>query len=262
MSTSLDDRSDLPPPPGLFDLGMVDEQEAGVEPIAGGLDDAEAERRWWNRAPKADPSAPVPPLTPRAKLFQGVLVLVFILSVSLLVDLLFVSSLQQRAAQQRLFDDFREQLAEGTALAGVFTRNVCCSSEVELGREAVAVGRARALVVNMVDQRVLKPTPEFMTYALAKAALWALTRTAAQALAPDIRVNAIGPGPTMQGARQSVQHFARQRVATILQRGAGAGDITAALGYLIDAPGVTGQLLLVDGGQHLAWQTPDILGLD
>jgi len=63
MSTSLDDRSDLPPPPGLFDLGLVDEQEAGVEPIAGGLDDAEAERRWWNRAPKADPSAPVPPLT-------------------------------------------------------------------------------------------------------------------------------------------------------------------------------------------------------
>ena len=118
MSTSLDDRSDLPPPPGLFDLGLVDEQEAGVEPIAGGLDDAEAERRWWNRAPKADPSAPVPPLTPRAKLFQGVLVLVFILSVSLLVDLLFVSSLQQRAAQQRLFDDFREQLAEGTAPVG------------------------------------------------------------------------------------------------------------------------------------------------
>ena len=151
----------------------------------------------------------------------------------------------------------------GSNLRAPFVLTQAFAAQAPLGGVDAAGERlARALVVNMVDQRVLKPTPEFMTYALAKAALWALTRTAAQALAPDIRVNAIGPGPTMQGARQSVQHFARQRVATILQRGAGAGDITAALGYLIDAPGVTGQLLLVDGGQHLAWQTPDILGLD
>ncbi len=121
---------------------------------------------------------------------------------------------------------------------------------------------AQALVVNMVDQRVLKPTPEFMTYSLAKAGLWALTRTAAQALAPHVRVNAIGPGPTMRGARQTEAHFARQRAATLLQRGANAGDITAALGYLVDAPAVTGQLLAVDGGQHLVWQTPDILGVE
>ena len=121
---------------------------------------------------------------------------------------------------------------------------------------------AQALVVNMVDQRVLKPTPEFMTYSLAKAGLWALTRTAAQALAPHVRVNAIAPGPTMRGARQTEAHFARQRAATLLQRGADAGDITAALGYLVDAPAVTGQLLAVDGGQHLAWQTTDILGVE
>ena len=119
---------------------------------------------------------------------------------------------------------------------------------------------AHGLVVNMVDQRVLKPTPEFMTYSLAKAGLWALTRTAAQALAPHIRVNAIGPGPTMQGARQSASHFARQRAATILERGADAEDIVAALLYLLDARAVTGQLICVDGGQHLGWQTPDILG--
>ncbi|KGJ16279.1 SDR family oxidoreductase [Paracoccus sanguinis] len=119
---------------------------------------------------------------------------------------------------------------------------------------------AHGLVVNMVDQRVLKPTPEFMTYSLAKAGLWSLTRTAAQALAPRIRVNAIGPGPTMQGARQSASHFARQRAATILERGADAGDIVAALLYLLDARAVTGQLICVDGGQHLGWQTPDILG--
>ncbi|AMY68078.1 SDR family oxidoreductase [Frigidibacter mobilis] len=121
---------------------------------------------------------------------------------------------------------------------------------------------AQALVINMCDQRVLKPTPEFMTYSLAKAGLWALTRTAAQALAPNIRVNAIGPGPTMQGARQSEDHFARQRAATILRRGAGPEDVTAALGYFLDAPSVTGQLICTDGGQHLGWQTPDVLGVE
>lgn len=122
--------------------------------------------------------------------------------------------------------------------------------------------RATSLVVNMIDQRVLKPTPEFMTYSLAKAALWSLTRTAAQALAPEIRVNAIGPGPTLQGARQSDSHFARQRAATILERGADEADICAALGYFLDAPAVTGQLLCIDGGQHLGWKTPDVLGVE
>ncbi|MFN3277928.1 MAG: SDR family oxidoreductase [Paracoccus hibiscisoli] len=120
--------------------------------------------------------------------------------------------------------------------------------------------QALCLVVNMVDQRVLKPTPEFMTYSLAKAALWSLTRTAAQALAPDIRVNAIGPGPTMQGARQSAAHFAAQRAATVLGRGADPRGITDALGYLLEARSVTGQLICVDGGQHLGWRTPDVLG--
>ena len=119
---------------------------------------------------------------------------------------------------------------------------------------------AQALVVNMIDQRVWKPTPEFMTYTIAKMGLWAFTRTAAQALAPDIRVNAIGPGPTMQGARQTAEHFARQRAATVLNRGASAGDVCAALGYFIDAPAVTGQMLAIDGGQHLGWRTPDVLG--
>lgn len=121
---------------------------------------------------------------------------------------------------------------------------------------------AQGLIVNMIDQRVRKLTPAFSTYTIAKMGLWALTRTAAQDLAPRIRVNAIGPGPTLQGARQSDQHFGRQRAATVLGRGANPSDITAALGYFLDAPGVTGQLLCVDGGQHLAWQTPDVLGLE
>lgn len=119
---------------------------------------------------------------------------------------------------------------------------------------------AHGLIVNMIDQRVLKPTPAFMTYSLAKAGLWWLTRTSAQALAPHVRVNAIGPGPTIRGARQTEDHFARQRAATILQRGADAEDIVRALLYLRDARAVTGQLICVDGGQHLGWQTPDILG--
>ncbi|MEM1373534.1 MAG: SDR family oxidoreductase [Pseudomonadota bacterium] len=121
---------------------------------------------------------------------------------------------------------------------------------------------ASALVVNMIDQRVRKLTPEFMSYTIAKMGLWAFTQTAAQALAPTVRVNAIGPGPTMQGHRQSAEHFARQRAATVLERGAHPADITAALGYFLDAPAVTGQLLCVDGGQHLSWKTPDVLGVE
>jgi len=126
--------------------------------------------------------------------------------------------------------------------------------------DAAAEPVAQGLVVNMIDQRVWKLTPEFMTYTLAKMGLWALTRTAAQALAPDVRVNAIGPGPTLQGARQTDSHFAQQRAATVLHRGANPADITAALGFFIDSPGVTGQMIAVDGGQHLGWQTPDVLG--
>lgn len=129
-------------------------------------------------------------------------------------------------------------------------------------RDAAGEPMATSLIVNMIDQRVRKLTPEFSTYTLAKMGLWALTQTAAQGLAPAIRVNAIGPGPTLQGERQSAGHFAAQRAATVLGRGANPADITAALGYFLDAPGVTGQLLCVDGGQHLAWKTPDVLGVE
>jgi len=128
------------------------------------------------------------------------------------------------------------------------------------GRDAAGEPVARAAVVNLIDQRVLKPTPEFMTYTIAKMGLWAFTRTAAQALAPRIRVNAIGPGPTVQGQRQSAEHFARQRAACLLERGAGPEDVAATLAYLLDSPSVTGQMICIDGGQHLAWRTPDVLG--
>ncbi len=121
---------------------------------------------------------------------------------------------------------------------------------------------AQGLVINMIDQRVHRLTPEFASYTIAKMGLWALTRTAAQALAPDVRVNGIGPGPTLQGARQSDAQFGKQRAATISGRGAHPSDITAALGFFLDSPAVTGQMIAVDGGQHLAWQTPDVMGIE
>ena len=151
----------------------------------------------------------------------------------------------------------------GSNLRAPFVLTQCFAAQAPKAQtDAMGEPLAQALIVNMIDQRVQKLTPEFMTYTIAKMGLWAMTRTTAQALAPDVRVNAIGPGPTLQGARQSAEHFTRQRAATVLQRGASPAEICAALGYFLDAPGVTGQMLAVDGGQHLAWQTPDVLGVE
>jgi len=113
-------------------------------------------------------------------------------------------------------------------------------------------------IVNIIDQRVLKPTPQFLSYSLSKAGLHWLTTTLAQGMGPRVRVNAIGPGPTIRNVRQSEADFARQRDATVLGRGAEPSDICAAVRYLLGAEAVTGQMLAVDGGQHLIWQTPDV----
>jgi NAD(P)-dependent dehydrogenase (short-subunit alcohol dehydrogenase family) len=114
------------------------------------------------------------------------------------------------------------------------------------------------LIVNIVDQRVWRLTPHFFSYTISKAALWAATQTLAQALAPRIRVNAIGPGPTLASTHQSQAQFAAETAAVPLGRGASPDQIGEALRYLIDAPSVTGQMIAVDGGQHLAWRTPDV----
>jgi len=113
-------------------------------------------------------------------------------------------------------------------------------------------------IVNVIDQRVLKPTPQFLSYSLSKAGLYWLTTTLAQALAPRVRVNAIGPGPTMVNARQSQADFTRQREATVLGRGAEPQDVCDAVRYLLEASSLTGQMIAVDGGQHLIWRTPDV----
>ncbi|NEX92010.1 SDR family oxidoreductase [Caulobacter sp. 17J65-9] len=116
-----------------------------------------------------------------------------------------------------------------------------------------------ASIVNIVDQRVWKPNPQFFSYSLSKAGLWFATRTLAQALAPKIRVNAVGPGPTLASIWQSPDDFAAEAGGTLLERGASPEEIAAAVLFLVDSPAVTGQMIAVDGGQHLAWRTPDVL---
>ena len=116
------------------------------------------------------------------------------------------------------------------------------------------------LIVNIVDQRVLAPNPQFFSYSLSKAGLWWATQTMAQALAPAIRVNAIGPGPVLASTHQAPGEFEREAAGTLLERAVSPDDIAAALRYLIDAASVTGQMIAVDAGQHLGWRTPDIIG--
>ena len=116
----------------------------------------------------------------------------------------------------------------------------------------------RGLIVNMIDMRVLKLNPQFFTYTLSKAALWTATKTMAQAFAPNIRVNAIGPGPTLENVHQKVGEFASEAGATLTGEGSNPDEIVKALRYLIGAESVTGQMICSDGGQHLIWQTPDL----
>ncbi len=117
------------------------------------------------------------------------------------------------------------------------------------------------LVVNMIDQRVLRLNPNFFSYTLSKAGLWTATRTMAQGLAPKVRVNAIGPGPTLQNARQTPEDFARQVGSLILKKGPELEEFGRTIRYLYDTRSITGQMIALDGGQHLAWETPDIVGI-
>jgi NAD(P)-dependent dehydrogenase (short-subunit alcohol dehydrogenase family) len=116
-------------------------------------------------------------------------------------------------------------------------------------------------IVNIIDQRVLKLTPQFFSYTLSKSALWTATQTMAQAFGPKVRVNAVGPGPTLRNARQSLDDFIRQTSAIPLARPVAPQAIAEAVVYLASAEYVTGQLLMVDSGQHLVWQTTDVAGI-
>jgi NAD(P)-dependent dehydrogenase (short-subunit alcohol dehydrogenase family) len=121
---------------------------------------------------------------------------------------------------------------------------------------------ATALVVNIVDQRVLKPTPQFFSYSLSKAGLWWATQTMAQALAPRIRVVALGPGPTVKSERQDEVDFRRQSQAVLLGHGPELAEFGRTIRWLMETPSVTGQFIALDGGQHLAWQTADVIGIN
>lgn len=118
----------------------------------------------------------------------------------------------------------------------------------------------KGLIINMIDQRVWALTPRYMSYTLSKAALWSATQTLAQALAPHIRVNGIGPGPTLSSSRQSDADFQAQIDGTILQVQPQLSEITAAIDFIRNAPSMTGQMIALDSGQHLAWETPDVVG--
>lgn len=120
---------------------------------------------------------------------------------------------------------------------------------------------ASGLVVNIIDQRVWRLTPRYFTYTLSKSALWTATQTLAQALAPNVRVNAIGPGPTLANSRQSPADFQSQVDALVLRRGPSLHEFGRTIQFLWDMPSVTGQMIAIDGGQHLAWQTPDVTGI-
>jgi NAD(P)-dependent dehydrogenase (short-subunit alcohol dehydrogenase family) len=112
---------------------------------------------------------------------------------------------------------------------------------------------ASGAIVNILDERVWSLTPHFTSYTLAKAGLWTLTRTMALALAPRIRVNGIGPGPTLPSPRQSEEQFRRQLEAMPLGRGTSPEEIAQAVKFILSAPAMTGQMIALDGGQHLGW---------
>lgn len=130
-----------------------------------------------------------------------------------------------------------------------------------LSREMAAAlpSGLEGLVVNVIDQRVLKPTPRHFSYALSKATLWAATKTMAQSFGPKVRVNAIAPGPTLKGARQEEADFRAQVDGLILKRGPELSEFGLAIRFLWMARSVTGQMIALDGGQHLAWETPDAI---
>ena len=117
------------------------------------------------------------------------------------------------------------------------------------------------LIVNMIDQRVKRLNPKFFSYTLSKSTLWTATRTMAQSFAPSVRVNAIGPGPTLQNERQEKADFDKQLQNILLNRGPALEEFGRTIRYLYETPSITGQIIALDGGQHLSWETPDVLGI-
>jgi NAD(P)-dependent dehydrogenase (short-subunit alcohol dehydrogenase family) len=159
-----------------------------------------------------------------------------------------------------LFENDRVGSITEASWDGHFAANVRAPVLLAQAFAAALPAGMEGLVVNIADQRVLRPNPQFFSYSASKAALLWVTKTLAQALAPAIRVNAIGPGPTLGSVHQAPGEFEAEAAGTPLGRPVDPTQIAAALTYLIDARSVTGQMIAVDAGQHLAWKTPDIVG--
>ena len=115
-------------------------------------------------------------------------------------------------------------------------------------------------IINIIDQRIFKLTPYFFSYTISKSGLYTLTKTSAMSLSPKIRVNGIAPGPTIKNQRQTEKHFKKQYLATPLKRQVDVNEICNAVDFFIKSRSITGQVLAIDSGQSLNWQTPDVLG--
>jgi len=158
------------------------------------------------------------------------------------------------------FDDFATASADSwhahmnVNLRAPFVLSQTFAAQMEEGQQGN--------IINLIDQRVWKLTPDFTSYTISKASLWTLTQTAAQALAPNIRVNAIAPGPTLKSSRQSEESFARQVASLPLQQQPALEEFCHAVEFILASASMTGQMIALDGGQHLAWETPDVVGVD
>jgi NAD(P)-dependent dehydrogenase (short-subunit alcohol dehydrogenase family) len=188
----------------------------------------------------------------------------------------FHADLADVAAVQRLMPSVIDRLGPVTCLvnnASMFTYDdiatldaaswdahhaINLRAPVMLAQAFAAQAGAHGNIINITDQRVWKPTPHFFSYAASKAGLWSVTQTLAQGLAPRIRVNAVGPGPMLQSVHQKAEDFDAQAKAVPLERGTSPEEIAAAIQFILASPAMTGQMIALDGGQHLAWQTPDI----
>jgi NAD(P)-dependent dehydrogenase (short-subunit alcohol dehydrogenase family) len=155
-------------------------------------------------------------------------------------------------------DDFMH--FDATRFDRIFAVNVRAPLLLAQAMAAALPKTKPGAIINVLDQEVLKPTPLFFSYTLSKAALAMATVTMAQALAPRIRVNGVAPGPTFKGLDQSVQKFKESTREVPLRRGSTAKDVAAAVVFLARTESITGTILAVDGGQHIAWQTQDVTG--
>lgn len=156
---------------------------------------------------------------------------------------------------------FQEDSARD-ASAGSFDAHMGTNvrAPILLAQAFAAQAAPGAAVINIIDQRVWRLNPLYFSYTASKGALWTATRTLAQSLAPQVRVNAIGPGPVLANERQDAEVFAREAARVLLGRNVELEEIADAMMFLINAKAVTGQMIAVDCGQHLAWETPDITG--